>query len=89
MKEIEDIWGGMIYKGATSFWETENGPLDFSLSGSMCHGWSTIPIYVYFRYCLGVYPEKPGFADYKVQPKISNGYTFKGKFATPQGTIEL
>ena len=88
MDEIADIWGGMLYQGATSFWETANGSKDFSLSGSQCHGWSATPIYVYFRYGLGIYPEKPGFKEYTVAPKIK-GYTFKGKFKTPNGTIEL
>lgn len=88
MKEIEQIWGNMLYNKATSMWETERGSLDFSLSGSQCHGWSTIPIYVYFRYGLGIYPEKPGFEKYSVAPKI-NGYTFNGSFSTPNGVISL
>ncbi len=58
LDEISRIWGGMLYKEATSFWETENGARDFSLSGSMCHGWSATPIYVYFRYFLGIYPTR-------------------------------
>ncbi len=88
MNEIADIWGGMLYQGATSFWETANGSKDFSLSGSLCHGWSATPIYVYFRYGLGIYPDKPAFKEYTVNPKIK-GYTFKGKFHTPSGVIEL
>lgn len=89
MDEIASVWGNMLYNGATSFWETERGAKDFSLSGSQCHGWSTIPIYVYFRYCLGIYPKKPGFVTYDINPLIKEGYTFNGEFSTPQGIIKL
>jgi len=89
MDEIADVWGNMLYNGATSFWETERGAKDFSLSGSMCHGWSTIPIYVYFRYCLGIYPQQPGFANYKITPLITEGYSFSGEFSTPKGILKI
>ena len=35
----------MLEKGATSFWETINGDADFGNAGSLCHGWSAMPIY--------------------------------------------
>jgi hypothetical protein len=34
----------MLDQGATSFWETLRGWRDFSNAGSLCHGWSAIPI---------------------------------------------
>lgn len=49
-RNIADIWGGMLYKGATSFWETQRGAWDFKDAGSLCHGWATIPIYIFHRY---------------------------------------
>ena len=48
--EIERIWGGMLYRNATTFWETEKGGDDFYYAGSLCHGWSAIPIYFYKKY---------------------------------------
>lgn len=45
---IDDIkakYGKMLDEGATTFWETELGADDFGGAGSMCHGWSAIPIY--------------------------------------------
>ena len=44
-KKIEDDWGYMLYSGATSFWETIKGAGDFAKAGSLCHGWSAIPVY--------------------------------------------
>ena len=41
----------MLDKGATTFWETEKGEADFGGAGSLCHGWSAIPIY-YFNELL-------------------------------------
>jgi len=49
-QNIADIWGGMLFKGATSFWETQRGAWDFTDAGSLCHGWATIPIYIFHRY---------------------------------------
>lgn len=51
---VDDIiktYKPMIDVGATSFWETELGPDDFGGIGSMCHGWSAMPI-IYFAKIL-------------------------------------
>ena len=56
--DIEKKWGGMLYKGATSFWETIKGGDDFFYAGSLCHGWSALPIYIYHRYGLGLVRHK-------------------------------
>ena len=47
LQEIDRIYGTMLQEGATSFWETEKGAADFDGAGSLCHGWSAIPIYYY------------------------------------------
>ena len=57
LDDIATKWGRMIGNGATSFWETEKGAEDFANAGSLCHGWSAVPIYVYYRYVLGATPE--------------------------------
>ncbi len=49
-KEIEEVWRKMLYKGATTFWETDEGESDFQNAGSLCHGWSAVPIYLYGKY---------------------------------------
>lgn len=48
--DIERIWGRMLFRGATTFWETEKGAWDFFSAGSLCHGWSAIPVYLLHRY---------------------------------------
>ena len=51
---LEDIvcrYTKMLDAGATSFWETELGEADFFGAGSLCHGWSAMPVY-YFSVLL-------------------------------------
>ena len=50
MSEIERVWGKMLAAGAVTFWETETGADDFAFAGSLCHGWSAVPIYIWGRY---------------------------------------
>ena len=50
--DIEKTYGYMLDNGATSFWETIKGEADFDSAGSLCHGWSALPIYYYWK--LGV-----------------------------------
>lgn len=51
-RDVENIWGKMLYCGATTFWETDLGDRDFHNAGSLCHGWSAVPIYLYGKYNL-------------------------------------
>lgn len=52
--QIETVWSKMLRAGAQTFWETEDGEQDFGRAGSLCHGWSAVPIYIFARYGLGV-----------------------------------
>jgi len=56
--DITDKWGKMLFNGATSFWETILGADDFDNAGSLCHGWSAVPLYILERYACGITPEK-------------------------------
>ena len=47
LDEIDRDYLYMLRAGATSFWETINGDFDFGYAGSLCHGWSALPIYYY------------------------------------------
>lgn len=58
--EIAARWGSMLFQGATTFWEVDEGAPAFSRAGSLCHGWSAIPLYLYGAYGLGVRPDASG-----------------------------
>ncbi|MBR2460957.1 MAG: family 78 glycoside hydrolase catalytic domain [Clostridia bacterium] len=45
--DIRTKYKRMLDAGATSFWETEAGESDFGNAGSLCHGWSAMPVYYY------------------------------------------
>lgn len=47
LNDIRKNYGYMLEQGATSFWETIVGQSDFGNAGSLCHGWSALPIYYY------------------------------------------
>ena len=47
INNIESRYKPMLEAGATSFWETEKGEADFGNAGSLCHGWSAMPVYYF------------------------------------------
>jgi hypothetical protein len=49
LADIREKYGYMLSKGTTTFWETLKGAEDFHLAGSLCHGWSAMPIVYYKR----------------------------------------
>ena len=51
-RHIADQWGEMLYQNATAFWETIEGAHEFGNAGSLCHGWSAIPIRFYAEYAV-------------------------------------
>ena len=47
LSDIEKCYRPMLEYGVGTVWETEKGEVDFNRAGSLCHGWSAIPIYYY------------------------------------------
>lgn len=47
LDDIRVKYKRMLDAGATSFWETEKGDSDFHNAGSLCHGWSSMPVYYF------------------------------------------
>lgn len=45
LEDIRRKYQMMLDEGSTTFWETEKGWQDFDNAGSLCHGWSAIPVY--------------------------------------------
>ncbi len=56
LNDLDEMYGRQLDAGATTFWETVIGAEDFEGAGSMCHGWSGMPIYYY--HTLGVAKKK-------------------------------
>ena len=51
LDDIRATYGAMLRAGATSAWETKEGASAFRLAGSLCHGWSAVPVHYYRRLC--------------------------------------
>ena len=85
--QIAERWGNMLYQGATTFWETDVGADDFGWAGSLCHGWSGIPAYLFGAYILSVRPEEPGV--WKVQEEEPCMYYAEGKLFSPHGEMNV
>ena len=49
LEEIRKDYKKMLDNGATSVWETIDGAPAFENAGSLCHGWTAIPIYYFNR----------------------------------------
>lgn len=48
--DMESIWSKMLCTNTDTFWETDEGADAFSYAGSLCHGWSAVPIYIWGKY---------------------------------------
>lgn len=47
LNEIRNTYKIMLDYGSTTVWETIEGEKAFDNAGSLCHGWSAIPVYYY------------------------------------------
>ncbi|MBE6703065.1 MAG: hypothetical protein E7585_06615 [Ruminococcaceae bacterium] len=47
LEKIQETYRPMVKLGLGTVWETELGERDFHNAGSLCHGWSAMPIYYY------------------------------------------
>jgi len=98
---IRSIWGGMLDKGATSFWEAarRDYPDDFhkylttytaygEYRMSLCHAWSSTPVEWFSRVLLGVNPVSPGYRDVEIVIRApSSMKKCSGTVSTPFGPI--
>ncbi len=61
----------------------------FAEAGSLCHGWSAVPIWTNMAYILGVRPLTPGFGSFAVEPHTCGLPAARGVVPTPHGPIEV
>ena len=50
LNDIRSIYQPMLDFGSDTVWETAMGADDFGGAGSLCHAWSSIPIYIYHKF---------------------------------------
>ncbi|MDT8391947.1 MAG: alpha-L-rhamnosidase N-terminal domain-containing protein [Lentisphaeria bacterium] len=83
-------WGGMLEKGATTWWELFN-PLSPTVDtpGSSCHGYGVSPNAFLIREVAGIRPAIPGYSAIYFNPLISSLKSVKTKIPTHYGHISL
>jgi hypothetical protein len=88
-QQLSTTWEKMIFSGATSLWETGAGGNDFDFAGSLCHGWSALPVYYYHTAVLGISPLSPGFKRFSMRIFSAGHHEAQGKIPTPFGAISV
>ena len=80
LKDMKEVYGKMLASGAQTFWEIQDGPSGFRGAASLCHGWSSHPLYFLSSEVLGLKPAKPGFKEVLIKPNLLDLKYAEGKF---------
>lgn len=81
LKRMNDYWGGMLNKGATTFWEAYNPNETFEnqysfykrpYGKSLCHAWSAGPAAFLPSELFGLKPIEDGWKRFSIDPNIGN-----------------
>lgn len=93
LSRLRDYWGGMIERGATTFWEvfdptTSEGTLPH-WSWSLCHAFCAAPVRLLPAYVAGIRPLDPGFSRVLIAPCIADLHWVRATVPTPRGDIRV
>jgi hypothetical protein len=93
VRRIREYWGGMIERGATTFWEvfdpsTPEGRMPDRL-WSLCHEFCAGPVHSLPLHILGVEPLEPGFRRARLAPVLGDLQWARGRIPTPMGPVEV
>ena len=79
LKHIREYWGGMLERGAVTFWEEFDPAVpkeeQYDMYGdkfgkSLCHAWSASPIYLLAKYFVGLTVTDPVNGTYEIHPHL-------------------
>ena len=101
-RQVEEVlrtyWGGMMALGAQTLWEefipTMEGIEHYAMYGgkyekSLCHAWSSGPVYLFGRYYLGVEATAPGCGTFSVRPNLGGLKEIHGTAPVGSGTVTV
>ena len=88
-KKLWQTFGKMTQGDSTTMWETENGGEDFQQAGSLCHGWSALPIWYFFAAKLGLHPLEPGWKRFLIAPVEFSGEEAYGEVPLKSGNLKV
>ena len=79
LAQIREYWGGMLERGAVTFWEEydpgapEEEQYDMygdRFGKSLCHAWAASPIYLLAKYFVGLQITDPVSGEYRLEPHL-------------------
>ncbi|MFC6181692.1 alpha-L-rhamnosidase-related protein [Lactiplantibacillus daowaiensis] len=91
-----DYWGGMLDRGAVTFWEEfdpkQHGKEMYAMYGdpygkSLCHAWGASPIYLLGRHFLGLRATQPGYAAFEIEPHLAAFDQLHAVLPVKNGTV--
>ena len=93
LDRIREYWGGMIARGATTFWEvfdpeSPDGTMPERL-WSLCHEFCAGPVYSLPANIGGIKPLEPGFQRVRVAPNLVDLDWVRTTVPTPNGNLTL
>lgn len=97
-KIIKDYWGGMLKRGAVTFWEEydpkKKDKEQYEMYGdpfgkSLCHAWAGSPIYLIGRYFMGICPLEAGYKSFVIEPDFSLFKKVDCQFPVKDGMIDI
>ena len=85
---IRRVWGTMLKKGATTFWEFTPNNADGRWEAT-CHAWSAGCTYLLSAFIMGVRPTAPNFGAITFAPRPCDLESAKGVVPSPEGLIAV
>lgn len=98
LEKISEYWGGMIARGATSFWEAydanQNGVEQYAYYGrpyakSLSHAWSAGPAAILPSQILGIRPLEDGWKRIAVAPNLGSLQWVHAAVPLPTGLLKV
>lgn len=98
LERIKAYWGGMLDRGAVTFWEEFDPDASveeqYDMYGdrfgkSLCHAWGASPVYLLGRYFMGLRPLCPGGEHFAVEPHLEFFDKLDCHFPIADGTVEM
>lgn len=96
MDTLKSYWGGMLERGADTFWEEykpeqlqeeQYGMYGDKYGKSLCHAWGASPVYLLGRYCMGVRPTGTAYETFEAEPRLELFDSFSCHFPVNEGTV--
>ena len=98
LENIKSYWGGMLDRGASTFWEEykpeEPEEQQYGMYGdkygkSLCHAWGASPIYLIGRYFMGLRPTSVAYETFEIEPHLDSFNEFCCELPVNEGTVRI